>query len=531
MFSQTFQLGPYLPAFADEQSGKTSDQLSVVDGINFAWRFNSVYSAHGHVPSASLGATPMLHPFSFIINDDQFVLFEDGVYRDDRTGSWSKVFTFSATFTHPEWDLARYKWTSAYVGTRHWFCHPAIGLVWYDVFDGIWGMHREDCWSGPTFAVTHADNRLVVLLSDVVSWSAFDEGHVFQCDWHCGVGTQSLALIRYGQPYAVMPYNNGWLTFTAMGIMVSMPEYGQNIDPDLTKINPGVVVFRHEEVSFEELPVGPTAIEHADESAVFWLAKQGFREYTPAQGGGVGSVKPTFSPFSEFYSEYMIPYYEGAPQDQFMLNYARDVGWLFVSSRLAAEDVWYAHAHVLQRALDRWGSFNYDHVHVGYGRREAKTTIDSMNYGFINAASRVCHVDHRPTVGNWLRFSPMRLQMAQEDVPATTICSVQEVRLGNSRPQWSATPTLGLTSHWLDTKRAEQNPTRCAVYLSGGWDSETQNQDEGRALTPTLPAQNTNVYVGHVTGITHSLVLRTEKPGEHYEITSVEISFFFSGRK
>ena len=90
---------------------------------------------------------------------------------------------------------------------------------------------------------------------------------------------------------------------------------------------------------------------------------------------------------------------------------------------------------------------------------------------------------------------------------------------------------MGLQSHWLTKKRAEQNPTRCAVYLSGGWDSETQNNDEGRALSLTLPGQNTSVYVGHVTGITHSLVLRAEHPGEHYEITTVEMSFFFSGRK
>jgi hypothetical protein len=316
-----------------------------------------------------------------------------------------------------------------------------------------------------------------------------------------------------------------------MGIMLSMPEYGQTLDPDLTKLNVGAVVFKHEEVSFEELPVGPTAIEHADESAVYWLAKQGFREYTPSQGGGTGSVKPAFAPFSEFYSEYLLPQCDAAPQDHFMLNMARDTGWLFVSSRESPADLHYARAHVYQRTVDRWGSFDYAHLHVGYGRRAGKYTTESMNYGFISDTLRMCVVDHRPTIGNWLRFSPMRLQMAQEDVPATTICSVQEVRLGHSRPHWPADPTHGLQSHWLSQKRAEQFPTRSAVYLSGGWDSETQNLDEGRALTITKPGQNTSVYVGHVTGITHSLALRTEHSGEHYEITSVEMSFFFSGRK
>ena len=530
-FSQTFQIGAYIPALSDEQTGKASDQLSVADGVNFAWRLGSVFSAHGGLPDRVGDVAPMLHPYSFVINDDQFVVYEGGVYQSDRMGSWSQVFSFTPAYTHERWPLDRYKWTEAYVGTRHWLCHPLIGLVYYDVHDDEWGIFREDCWTGPTYAVTQADNRLVVLLEDTVVWSAFDEGHVFSCDWHCGTGAQSLALVKYGQPYTVMPYQNGWLTFTSMGIMVSMPEYAQNIDPDFVKLNPGVVIFKHEEVSFEEMPVGPTAVEHFDESIVYWLSRKGFRQFSPSQGGGSGVVRPVFEGMSDFYSEYAIKYANNAPQDHFMLNMARDIGWLFVSSRDDPADLHYARAHVYQTGLDRWGSFDHEHLHVGRARRSGINNIEFMHYGYINAGSRFVYVDHSPPNRSWIRFSPMRLQLPQEEIPATTICSIEQVRLGRSRPPWNEDPTFGLQSNWLTRRRAVQHPTRCAVYLSGGWDSETQNVDEGRALLETVPGQNTGVYVGHVTGITHSLVLKVENTGDYYDVSSVEMSYFFAGQK
>jgi hypothetical protein len=328
-----------------------------------------------------------------------------------------------------------------------------------------------------------------------------------------------------------MPYNNGWVTFTSMGIMASSPEYGQTLDPDLQRVAVGAVIYQHNEVSADDIPLGPACIQHVDDRVVYWLSTKGLREFSPSQGGGFGGIKIFSQAMSSFYSEYLLKETTLAEQDRYALHYARDCGWLFVSSKSDDTLPWYDRAHVYQFAQDRWGSFNHAHLHAGFGRPNAIIEQNHPFYGFINPAGQMCRVDHRPRVGSWVRFSPMRLQLPNEPIPASTVSSVQEVRLGTSRPPWTPAPNFGLSSSWLTDKRAAQHATKCEILLSGGWDSETQNVDEAATLMITSRGQNTLIAVGHVTGITHSLTLNTELPDEYFDVSTVEFSFFFAGQK
>lgn len=545
MFAQTFQIGDYVPAFGSEQVGKALEQSAIVDGRNFAWTLNGVFSAHAGYRQGYALAMPMRHPHMVTIANRQYVLSATGVWRYDEIGDPERMLTLNANVTHAIYDLDQYQWTQAYVGTRWWFAHPRHNaLIYYDQHDNVWGTFRDTCWDGPIYAVTHADNRLVVLLEDVVVWSRFDRGELFGCadesDWRCGSGAQSLALIRYGQPYAVMPYNNGWITFTSMGMMVSAPTQQQVRDPDLEGILVGPVVYHHDEASWEAPPVGPAAIAHVDEAIVVWLSARGLHQFKPQQGGGFGGVEPFQPEMGQFYAEQLIPaaMRENAPLDHFALNYVPSPGWLFLSSRSDFGLPYYDRAHVFQFLLEKWGSFDRGHLTFGdagpaegAGDRALQQLAD-FGYSYLDQAARLIVVDH--TTGNpdsFVRFSPVRLQLPQEDLPPATMISVQQVRLGLGPGPTIPRVPFALQSSWEREAYITARTTNCRVLLSGGWDDRTQNDDEGEYAQLVDRSALSAIYACHVTGITHTLVLTALDEDQHFHIRHVELGFFWAGVK
>ena len=531
MYSQTFNIGAYTPILADEQSGKLAEQLAVVDGENFAWRGSAVFSAHGHYQSAPPLPAWMRHPYIARIQDTPYYFCANGVYTwDEASATWQQEFAYAETYTHATWNLDLYKWTYAFVGTRHWFCHPRVGLVYYDQFDDEWGLFRDDCWTGPTYAVTQADLRLVVLLEDTVIWSKIDEGHIFDCGWHCGSGAQSLAKIRYGQPYSVMPYNNGWLTFTSTGVMASMPEMQQVADPDGQRIAVGPLVYRHSVATFDKVLIGPTAVTHIDETRVIWLSMQGFVQFAPTQGGGFGAVQPFEPAMSLFYHDALLSNAAGNWEDHFCLEYTRDQNWLFVSSRSEAFSPYYDRAHFLQLDVERWGSFDFPHTFPGFRRHHDSVLLEDTHWAFLDEQLAVQFVDNRPHTNAWVRFSPQRLQAPNEpELPASTVTSVQEIRIGCSQPVWQQSPTAGLRSSWLSEKKSHTPPSHFDLLIASGWDGETQNVDELEYATLLDRSEHTALFKAHSTGITHTLMATTDRPERYFHLDHIEMTFFLAG--
>lgn len=566
MFSQTFMIGSYMPSLADEQSGKAQEQMAVVDGRNFAWHMNGVFSAHGsHFITAAL-PTISAHPHIAIIQNRQYALTTAGVYSYADTGAPVLALALPPYAGETDYDLGAYGWSEAYVGTRHWFAHPAVeALVYYDVHDDEWGTYRDDCWSGPIFGITQADNRLVVLLQDAVIWSRFDDGASFGCgdfpapldppppgsppeevaawqkrwheaDWRCGSGAQSLALIKYGQPYAVVPYNNAWLTFTSMGIMLSQPSYDQLPDPNDSRIMVGAIVYKHEEVSFENIPVGPTAITHVDEAQVIWLAPSGFQSFQPAQGGAFGTIEPWQAEMGRFYAETLMVDDVGRLLDEYCLHYVPERKWLFVSSKSDPGLPHYDRAHVYQLVLDRWGSFDYQHIALGAStgaaRERAQQEVQRLGYVYMSPTGRLRLVDHQGPVNSFVRFSPMRLQMPQEEaLPPSTVSSVQEIRIGMSGPGTPFRPTSALLSSWRREREENDRATVCKVLISSGDDAETRNVDEGEYAWLVSRDRQSAIYSCHSTGIAHSVLVTALAEDEFFHIRHLELGFFWAGVK
>lgn len=541
MFSQSYSFVGYFPALTAEQIGKAKDEMAIVDGQNFAWKLNGVFSAYAH---ESVGkpteAVIMRHPYDAVIAGQLYVFFSNGVWRLEN-GLFTQVFDFAGApaFENPKgWDLSLYKWTSAYIGTRHWFCHPAVGLVYYDQFDDEWGFFRDDCWSGPVYACCNADNRLVVLLEDVVAWSRFDRGNEFTCDtWHCGAGAQSLALIKYGQPYSVMPYSKGWLTFTSMGTMVSRPVQDLVGAPDGRSVAPGALVFNHSLVSAEAVCIGTTAMTHVDDSSVIWLTQNGFRSFSPSQGGGWGGLNNWQPEMSQFYAETLLPALQSDFElDTVNIEVSRDCGWVFISSR--PQDyalLGYSRAHVFQPDIGKWGSFNWPHTQIGRHRDGGI----SSDLGYLDNAGRLQKVDHALSSGieSWIKFSPVRLQVPNDpNGVAELITATQTFRFGTSKPGWPTAPALTLESSWkpqvADSAKRAEPPTHCRFFVSSGFSAEEPNVDMQQWLTEVSQHSSVVYLSGTSTGILHTIgAVATSDMSEYFCINSVEVSYTFAGVK
>ena len=206
-----------------------------------------------------------------------------------------------------------------------------------------------------------------------------------------------------------------------------------------------------------------------------------------------------------------------------------------LSSRSEAEVIGYDRAHVYQLVLDRWGSF--DHGHLAFGEateargKTASQQGQALNTLFITETMRVAEVTHGYGPNSWVRFSPMRFQMPNEDLPPTTMSSVQQVRLGHSGPQTPARWPAHLSSSWRVEQHATIPRTVCKVLVSSGDDAETQNVDEGEYGWLVSTDRQSSVYSLHCTGVTHSLIVTALGDDEYFNIRHIELGFFWAGVK
>ena len=532
-FTQTFQIGDYYPALVEEQSGKVKDQLAVVDGENFLWNLRGVQSGYGVLAGPRPFAVPPgRHPAQMLVRNKRVFCLAGGLYRFDGAAFVPHIVQ-TASMGHSVYDLQQYKWSYAYVGTRHWFCHPTFpSLFYYDEFDDEWGLFRDPCWDGPVFSICEADNSLIVLLQDVLVWSKFDEGDKWERKVYCDTGAQSTALMKYGQPFAVMPYNKAWLTFTSTGILLSSPTTDQAQHPDMRSIIVGPARFNHRVVTTEQLAYGPAAIVHQDGKAVYWLAEQGFRQFTPTSGGGFGAVQPVAAEMGRFYFETLIPQENRqafTTLDAFALEWLPRAQALFVSSGHNGAD--YTRAHVWQIELDKWGAYNYPHSGLADWHEDVEITLQKREFGHVAAlrTAGLVHHDHQsPRGSSWIKLSPVRLQVPQE-LPARTVTSVQEVRLGTKEPPWVAAGFAGLQSPWRMKRTDEVHPTQARVLLHGGDGAVEVTGDEIEYLTPFRRTSTVSHYTCHVTGVALTLYVIALANDEHFDIRHVEMTYFYAG--
>ena len=99
MYTQTFNIGAYLPAVTDDQSSNVDKQLAVVDGENFAWKASGVFSAFGHEIIAGAFEGPGHHVTTFQVGGETWVFGRTQVARE-AGGVWETLDQFPAAASH-----------------------------------------------------------------------------------------------------------------------------------------------------------------------------------------------------------------------------------------------------------------------------------------------------------------------------------------------------------------------------------------------------------------------------------------------
>ena len=524
MYSQTFALGNFHPVWDHEQPDQKDGRIKVLAGKNFAWHTRGIFSAYASelgcsVPTPAAAATR--HPGSFTVAKKNYHFFNDGVYAH-AGGACIKVF--ECLRDRASTTLEIYKWSYAYVGTVHYFSHPEWSeIIYYDEHADTWDCFRADCWEGPVYGITHAENRLVVLLTDVVGWSMFDKGFDgFECSSYCGSGYQSLALIRYGCPFRVEPYADGWLTFTDMGIMLSQPITDLVPDPEGDGVLSGPVIYKHQELTFDNLAVGPCAIEHIDEKDVIWLSERGFWHLNR------GALEPWQPEWSGWFRDHWRDYSTLRPLDDVMLTSLRPFGWLGVSFKQANTDH-YTNAAMYQFDLDRWGSFDYDHHGFAWKEEDGVKSRFRPFFAYFAVGNNWRNITHGTTDNSYVKLGPVTLHAETELHEAENKQLLFATRVGLSKRPWvdnyQQHAVRGTEDFWQKNEREVEIPSEFDLYVSGTEDGVHNETGQTEPLTRVQRQGYTASYSGHVTGYSHLFTFECANATDFFDIRTIQASF------
>lgn len=298
---------------------------------------------------------------TFRVGNEIFLFTADAVLQFDANSElYYPIFTFPLNNT-------AFPWSQATVGGVHYFVKQNSNIFRYNPFTDTWTTVTAGVITTP-HAVTRAGGRLVVLGVNDVQWSAIDDGTDLATDIEKGIGIQSLAIVGGGNPLAVLPTFDGFITYTSTGSMKS-----ELVDA----INP----FRHFPLTGDAglIPISPyTVIEVANNEHVF-LSKVGFHITT-------GKVPEPFQALmSEFFRRQILPLFDLTNPTLIRLTFNTDRQWFIVSLAESEQAFNYTIAYVLYLPRDEWGLFNRSHV--GFGELLLNVgPFGGFNFGFFCAS-------------------------------------------------------------------------------------------------------------------------------------------------
>ncbi len=298
---------------------------------------------------------------TFRVGDEIFLFIADAVLRFDTISElYYPVFTFPLNTTNFPWSQAR-------VGGVHYFTKKGSNVFSYNPFTDTWVTLTAFVITTP-HAVTSAGGRLVIMGIDDVQWSAIDNGSDLQTDIEKGVGIQSLAIVGGGDPLAVLPTFDGFITYTSTGSMKS-----ELVDA----INP----FRHFPLTGDKglIPLSPYTVIEAANNEHILLSKIGFHIT-------VGKVPEPFQALmGEFFRRKILPFFDLTNETLIKLTFNSDRQWFIVSLAESEMAFNYTIAYVLYIPRDEWGLFN--RAHVGFGELSiSEGPFKGFNFGFFCAA-------------------------------------------------------------------------------------------------------------------------------------------------
>jgi hypothetical protein len=389
--SQTVNnIGGLLPTFNNTQSAEPR----VIAGRNFRWHYDGPISGWGNsIVSNNLPLNNDLPYYGlFTINDRSILTTCYGIYEKDNNHEWVKVFSLEPNVLNIN-DMD-YPWSEAFVGDSHYFSHPTIGIIAYNVYTCDWKKVKLECcigedtkqlendlkslaqfydFSSPdvckeniVYSITSAGNRLIIQSKDTIGHSEIDNGCNLECDPFCGGGFVSSSMIRYGKPLGVFKTLNGYAAFGSMGVMQA-----RNIE--------SIGAFSYSTVSYNNKPINPWAItSYGTDHEIIFVAKSGIK---------IASLNRESLIIQEFEKEIGSWLVEKEfPRQNSLLNqhgialfYSEETMELFISlvphSDKNNEQNVYTRSLVFNDKYKKWSSFDQWHYIIG-----PVNTVHDQNY-------------------------------------------------------------------------------------------------------------------------------------------------------
>jgi len=329
---------------------KRAAEPYVVDGKNFFVDLNG--------PVSGLGRTWLFdglvrEPRGWqVLRDgpaiDTFHFTGDSIQRYDVT-----TRTLYPVYTHTL-RTEFWPWTRAVVGSVAYYCNREIGVIKHDYVLGEWEdiTGNANMPTTPT-AICESAGRLIILGEVAVAWSTIDDGEDLVPSTATGTGFQLLSLLSSNaRPMMVLPYSNGFMTYTQAGIMRS---------EEVDAANP----FRHRPFSRDHQILNPWAVQRiggTDREQHILLTERGFFSTFG------DTVPEIWAPLmGEFFHRNLIPNIDTELRTNMTFRIEADfkTGWVLVSVSDDSRSSFYSRAFVYYIPSEEWGV--YSRVHHGFG--------------------------------------------------------------------------------------------------------------------------------------------------------------------
>lgn len=321
-----------------EISAVNSDETFALSGKNYVFDSRGPKSAFGSLFLNDLPVTPKAGFQVLQIASRTFVCTNESISElQVATQSLVPVLAFE-----PFQLIAR--WTHGFLNGVIYFCHPGIGVLYWNQRNGQRGLLQVPGVPDAPIAIVVDNGRLVILDAFTLSWSAQSDGGNFSPALG-GAGSQLVSDRVSGDPLMVTSYGRGVLTWTTQGVMRS-------------EFSGGVETYRHRGINTEYRPINSFCVAKLDDETSIILDPRGL----------FASRGEPPTPFAPSFNEFLIG--ELRKNDSLEENNVR-LEWdpfsrrVFISRAFALNTNLYNQAFVLYVPLQKWGSF--DHQHYGYG--------------------------------------------------------------------------------------------------------------------------------------------------------------------
>lgn len=283
----------------------------------------------------------------------------------ESTGTWRYIYVTGNTTIQP------YRWTFGYINGIMYFCNPSIGILAYEVEADFCEPLTSPGTPVEPIAIIVNNGRLIVIDDLYYTWSAPGDGTNFTPTLG-GAGQQKIADRVPGFPIMLSGYARGVMTWTTGGVMRS--EFTGDVE-----------VYRHRAINTEYRPINSFCTFQMDDNTVAILDERGIFQSTGE------APRPLTPLFNEFLIDYLQKYDLKLGQNV-RLEFDDLRRWLFLSLSLSESSPIYEKAFVLYPSLDKWGTFDEEHLGVVPVLVKESTRADDY-FGFVGTDGRIRYWD------------------------------------------------------------------------------------------------------------------------------------------